>query len=61
MPWNGTLQGIYLNHQSINPGALAEPYDKGGITKVPKTSKSQTWCQAALLPAFMTVFWYEHY
>lgn len=56
MPWNGTLQGIYLNHQSINPGALAEPYDKGGITKVPKTSKSQTWCQAALLPAFMTVF-----
>lgn len=39
MPWNGTLQGIYLNQQSVNPGTLPEPYDIGGIIKVPKASK----------------------
>lgn len=39
MPWNRTLEGIYLNQQSINAGTLAEPYDIGGIIKVPKTSK----------------------
>lgn len=39
MPWKGTLQDIYLNQQSINPDTLAEPYDIGGIIKVPKTSK----------------------
>lgn len=62
MPWNRTPQGIYLNQQSINPGALADPYDTGGIIiKVPKTSKQQTWHLATLLSPFMTMFWCEHY